>query len=183
MDTAFSAPFFPSNFEFASDFGFRCSDFYSQHDVHLDETDSFGNLSMCMQRVAWLAGFLAATLILVGCDGNKFAVVTGAAKFDGKPIEKGSINFYPFDGKTGTAGGEIKDGNYSVKVPVGLMKVQIGGVPKVVGMKEVKEGPGGKGGPKTVESIPAKFSDQHKTELRLEVKSGTNQKDWDLTAQ
>jgi hypothetical protein len=138
---------------------------------------------MRMQRAAWLGGFLAAVLILVGCDGNNFAVVRGTAKFDGKAIENGSINFYPVDGKSGTAGGEIKDGQYSVKVPLGLMKVSIGGVPKVVGMKEVKEGPGSKGGPKTVESIPAKFADQQKTELRLDVKPGTNQKDWDLKAE
>ena len=138
---------------------------------------------MYMQRAACLGGFLIAVLILAGCDSSNVAVVTGTAKFDGKPIEKGSIGFYPVDGATSTAGGEITNGQYSVKVPVGLMKVYIGGVPKVVGMKEVKEGPGGKGGPKTVESIPAKFSDQQKTELRFEVKPGTNQKNWDLNAE
>jgi hypothetical protein len=146
-------------------------------------TNSLENLSMSMQRAAWLGGFLTAVFLLVGCDNNNSAVVTGTVKFDGKPIEKGSIGFYPVDDKSGTAGGEIKDGQYSVKVPVGLMKVNIGGVPKVIGMKEPSPGPGGKGGPITVESIPKKYSDQQKTELRFEVKPGTNQKDWDLKAE
>jgi hypothetical protein len=139
---------------------------------------------MRIHCAAWLGGFLAAIVILVGCDNsnNNLAVVQGTIKFDGKPIEKGSIGFVPVDGATGTAGGEIRNGQYSVKVPLGLMKVYVGGVPKVVGMKEVKEGPGGKGGPITVESIPKKYSDQQETELRLEVKSGANQKDWDLKA-
>jgi hypothetical protein len=133
-----------------------------------------------MQRAAWLGGFFAASLILAGCSSNNLAVVKGAVTFDGKPIEKGAINFYPADGKSSTAGGEIKDGQYSVMVPVGLMKVYIGGVPKVIGMRPAREGPGGKEQPITVESIPSKYADRNETVLQIQVNPGVNEKDWDL---
>jgi hypothetical protein len=127
-----------------------------------------------------LGAFLFALVVLIGCGDNNLAVVKGSVKFDGKPIENGSIAFYPVDGKSATAGVEIKDGQYSVQVPVGLMKVQIGGVRKVVGMKEASEGPGGKARPITAEAIPAIYSDRAKTVLDFDVKPGVNQKDWDL---
>ena len=135
---------------------------------------------MCMQRAARLGGFLAVCLAFVGCGGDNKAVVKGSVKFEGKWIEKGSINFNPIDGKGTSEGGEIKDGQFSVRVPVGLMKVHITGVPKVVGMRPAQEGPGGKEMPITVESIPRKYADLNETLLQIDVRAGVNQKDWDL---
>jgi hypothetical protein len=121
--------------------------------------------------------FLGAVLPLVGC-GDGTAEVTGMVTVDKKAVTKGSIAFIPADLKGQTAGGEIIDGKYTVKVGLGNMKVEIR-YPKVVGQKKDYDAPGGKYYKTYDESLPAKYNDQ--TELYFEVKSGKNEKDWDLT--
>jgi hypothetical protein len=129
------------------------------------------------ERTVRAGGVLAALLALAGCGGGKTAQVNGTVKVDGKPVESGAIMFVPVDGKTSTAGGEIKDGRYSVQVPVGAMKVSIS-APKVVGKKKVYPTPNSPEMPVTKEALPARYNEQ--TELRLDVKPGTNPKDFDL---
>src|SRR5262249_60971208 len=102
----------------------------------------------------------------------------GAGRVDGQPVKVGTMSFFPKDGKTSTAGGKITDGQYSVEVPVGVMKVSIS-EPRGSGKKkklyptadspevELQE-----------EGLPARYNEQ--TELELEVKSGDNLKAWDL---
>jgi len=119
------------------------------------------------------------TLLAVGCDGSKFAEVSGTVTVDGTAVETGSITFLPADGQSPTAGGEIKDGKYSVKVPVGQMKVSIS-VPKVIGKKKIYPTPESPEMPVTKEALPERYNE--KTELTLEVKSGPNNKDWELSA-
>src|SRR5262245_375252 len=133
---------------------------------------------MRIRGAAWRGGAFVALLALAGCDsGPPTAEVKGTVKVDGKLGEKGTIGFSPVDGKTPTAGGEIKDGQYAVKVPVGLMKVSIS-VPRVVGHKKIYPTPNSPVMPVTEEALPARYNEQ--TTLQLEVKSGTNEKDYDL---
>ena len=88
-----------------------------------------------------------------------------------------SITFIPTDGKSPTAGSPVENGKYTARVPVGTAKVEIR-VPRTVGKpKAAKAGPGAEGD-LVEESLPAKYNDN--TELRMEVKSGQNNKDWDL---
>jgi hypothetical protein len=134
---------------------------------------------MPIQRAVWFGGFLVALLLLAGCDRDNTVEVKGTVQFDGKPIEDGSINFVPADGKSQTAGGAIKDGKYSVKVPVGPMKLTIS-APKVVGKKKLYDTPESPERPVMAESLPAKYADREKTELEFEVKPGVNEKNWDL---
>lgn len=134
---------------------------------------------MASQHAAWLNGLLIAVLFVAGCDGDNSATVKGEVKFDGKPVAEGTISFVPVDGKTGTAGGPIKDGRYETKVPVALMKVIIN-AQEIVGKKKLYDTPDSPTRPIYAETLPAKYSDRIKTELQLDVKRGTNVKDWDL---
>jgi hypothetical protein len=132
---------------------------------------------MRMRCAAWGAGFVAV-LALAGCgDAGSMAEVKGKVTFDNKPVESGAIAFYPVDGKAPTAGGAIKDGQYDVKVPVGLAKVTIS-APKVVGKKKLYNTPNSPEGLITAEALPAKYNEQ--SELQFEVKPGRNEKDFEL---
>ncbi|HEX3147077.1 MAG TPA: hypothetical protein VHR66_03285 [Gemmataceae bacterium] len=129
-------------------------------------------------RVGRLVGLVFCTLLVTGCDGSPFAEVSGTVTVDGTPVEAGAITFLPVDGKTPTAGGEIKGGKYNVKVPVGQMKVSIS-VPMAIGKKKLYATPDSPEGTMYKESLPGRFNET--TELTLDVKSGTNEKNWDLT--
>ena len=120
------------------------------------------------------------TLVLVtGCDdGPPTGEVSGTVRVSGQvPPAGSSITFFPVDGSP-SAGAVLEEGRYRVKVPVGLAKVEIR-VPRPVAKTGPKvQGPGSEGG-LIEESLPAKYNDA--SELTFDVKSGTSQKDWDLT--
>jgi hypothetical protein len=124
--------------------------------------------------------FAVAVGFLLGCaGGSDTGEVSGTVTYDGKPVEDGAISFFPSDGKGPTAGGTIKNGKYTAtKVPVGTAKVSISGS-KVVGKKKVYDTPDSPEMPVTKELLPEKYNT--KTELTLDVKSGSNEKNWDLT--
>jgi hypothetical protein len=134
-------------------------------------------------HVVWSGSLVltAALLAAPGCSGEpKVAEVSGTVMVDGKPIDKGTISFFPVDGKGQTAGGEIKDGKYSVKdVSIGVMKVEIRWPYKTGKKQKDYDAPGGKWYYLEDESLPEKYNDA--TDLKFEVKPGTNQKDWVLT--
>ena len=56
----------------------------------------------------------------IGCETSICGACT--VEMDGNPVEAGTIMFVPVDGQTPTAGGEIKNGRYSVRVPIAEMK-------------------------------------------------------------
>jgi hypothetical protein len=126
----------------------------------------------------------ATLLLLAGCTDNSMSVVSGQVTVDGQPAEKGTISFFPVDGKTQSTGGEIRNGAYSVLVPVGNMRVVIS-IPEISGYKELYKDKNAPGPPPkqalTREVLPARFSDVEKSELRLDVQPGGMQKDWPLT--
>jgi hypothetical protein len=136
---------------------------------------------MRARQIRWAGGLLAA-LLAAGCSGGtKMADVTGTVTVDGKPAEQGSISFIPVDGKTPTAGGEIRaGGKYSARVPLGKMKVEIR-VPRQVGTKKLYDDPDNPNSPVAPifeETLPEKY--HNNTELSYEVKPGKNEKDWAL---
>jgi len=114
-------------------------------------------------------------MAFLGCGGEP--MVSGTVNVDGKPLEKGSISFFPVDGKTHTAGGDIEEGSYSVPVPVGVMKVEIR-KPKIKGYKKLYPTPDAKEYPVFEEALPDRYN-KH-SELKLDVKPGRNQKDFEL---
>ena len=129
-------------------------------------------------RFAVWAGFLVAALTLAGCGGDGTAEVTGNVTVDGTPIEAGAIRFVPVDGKSPTAGAEIKQGRYAARVPVGPAKVGIS-MSKVVGKKKLYATPNSPEMPITAEALPPKYNE--KTELTFDVQPGRNEKDFALT--
>jgi hypothetical protein len=130
-------------------------------------------------RFRHAGGFLLLTALLlaVGCGDQNEAEVSGAVTVDGVPMASGAIQFVPEDGQSKTTGGAIKDGRYSVKVPVGRMKVSIS-MPKESRKKKLYNTPDSPVGTMYDEGLPAKYNE--KSELTLEVKPGRNPKDWEL---
>jgi hypothetical protein len=125
------------------------------------------------------AGLAVCALLAAGCDGSGMADVSGTVTVDGTPIEEGAITFFPIDGQGPTAGGPIKDGKYSVKVPLGKMKVTIS-QPKAIGKKKLYNTPDSPEGIIWKEALPARYNEQ--SDLVFDVQSGRNSKDWELTA-
>jgi hypothetical protein len=124
-------------------------------------------------------GLFVVLLLVVGCNDSTSGQVSGLVQVDSKPLEEGHITFLPEDGKSKTSGGKIEAGRYSVQVPVGGMKVFIS-APKVVGTKKIYPTPNSPEMPITKEALPARYSDQFQTKLRLDVVAGPNEKNWEL---
>jgi hypothetical protein len=131
---------------------------------------------MTSQRALGAGGLLLGLLALAGC-GDGMAGVSGTVKLDDVPVQEGAIAFFPKDGKTRTTGGPIIDGHYSVRVPVGVMKVTIT-APKVTGKKKLYNTPNSPWGLIRTETVPARYN--QKSKLELDVQPGTNEKDFNL---
>jgi len=123
-------------------------------------------------------GFVVLLLILVGCGGtDPMSEVSGTVKVNGKEAEAAVITFFPANGPT--AGAEVKEGAYSVQVPLGISKVEIRMAKAIAGKTRIAEGPGAGDEGYVVEVLPAKYNDR--SELTFEVKASKNEKNWDLT--
>ena len=79
-------------------------------------------MSRFRSRLRWLC-VCAVVAGLAGCaGGDKRHAVSGTVKWQGKPLNQGSINFLPEDPALGTIGGAlIKDGQYSIPASQGLL--------------------------------------------------------------
>ena len=96
---------------------------------------------------------------------------------DGITVERGDVRFVPTNGLAPTSGGQIKDGKYSAKVPVGTMRVEIT-APKVVGKRKLFDTKDSAWDETTAEMIPLRYNKE--SDLTLTVESGVNHKDFDL---
>jgi hypothetical protein len=113
-----------------------------------------------------------------GCSGGpRWGTVAGQVTLDGKAVERGDVRFVPTNGRTPTSGGQIKDGKYTAKVPVGTMRVEIT-APKVVGKRKLFDTKDSAWDEITEEMIPVRYNT--KSDLTLTVESGVNLKDFDL---
>lgn len=125
-----------------------------------------------------LIGFLALT----GCGGSDGRVaVSGTVKFQGKPLDRGTIQFHPTDlsGKAQFSGADIVDGQYSVPANKGLVpgkyKVMISSPDAI----EKEESAPGESGPPAKDRIPRKYNAD--SQEYVEVKStGENKFDFDI---
>ena len=116
--------------------------------------------------------------LVTGCGPeSNVAQISGGMNIDGKPVEKGSIAFVPLDGKGPTAGGEILGGKYKCDAALGECKVEIR-VPKSVGKKKLYDTPESPMQEIFEEVLPQKYNEA--SELRVQIKKGKNEKDWDL---
>ncbi len=116
-----------------------------------------------------------AVSFLAGCGGEPKLpeyTVKGTVKYDGKPLESGSVVLDPIDGVGGAASGGIQNGTFELKSQPGKKKVRITAV-RETGEKDQY-------GELISESyIPSKYNDE--TTLEFEVKpDNTNTADWNL---
>ena len=124
-----------------------------------------------------IGGMLTVTGV-AGCGrgGLPMADVHGEVKFDGQPIETGSIAFHPEDGLGPSTGGEIKNGQYAVRVPPGAKKIEISRFQASRHAKPTPENPVQE--PIYMELIPPIYNIQ--TTLSEEVRMPDTQIDLDL---
>lgn len=117
---------------------------------------------------------LAAILIIAGCSktGPDLAPVVGRVTLDGQPIISTDVTFEPDGMKSPSVGRTDKDGRYVLGYKrgvegaiIGMHTVRISTVTKITG------------GPQLV---PARYNTA--SELRRDVKSGSNTFDFELSA-
>jgi hypothetical protein len=64
---------------------------------------------------------LPAALLMFGCGPELSGrPVSGVVTFQGKPLENGSIQFYPAEGQPTFSGGNIENGQYRLPAEFGL---------------------------------------------------------------
>lgn len=117
-------------------------------------------------------GFMIVLCLLVaaiGCDKKvKRRAISGSVKFDGKPIDKGQIQFVPVKGGP-SAGTDILNGEYRLEGPrgpgIGQYKIEItayragqpGQIDAVTKQREVE----------MIQYIPSKFNEN--SELKRDI--------------
>jgi hypothetical protein len=131
-----------------------------------------------LHQITSFCAALAAMSLIPGCEKSKIGTVNGTITVDGSPAKSGSIAFFPVDRKSPTAGAEIRDGQYTARVPLGISKVEIR-VSKVTAQKKLYNTPNSPVRPILSEVLPAKYNEE--TELTLDVKPGSNEQDYPLT--
>jgi hypothetical protein len=116
--------------------------------------------------------FLIAILIIAGCSksGPDLAPVSGRVTLDGQPIVSTDVTFEPDGRKSPSVGRTDKDGRYVLGYKrgvegsiIGMNTVRISTVTKITGGAQL---------------VPARYNTA--TELRREVKPGTNTFDFEL---
>lgn len=127
---------------------------------------------------AWAAAALAAVVVIAGCGGPPRAQVRGKVTIDGRPLENGSIEFFPVDGKGQTAGTAIQNGEYQVETSVGEMKVTINGT-EVVGKQKAYDTPDSPMIEIVRNAVPARYNSQ--SELKKTLNPGANEVNFELT--
>jgi hypothetical protein len=126
----------------------------------------------------WMSiGLFLALICSTGC-GSKDSNVSGEVTLNGQPLKQGIIRFVPVDGKTQTADAQIVEGKFSATVPAGEKRIEIS-APKVVGKKKMIDEPGAKEVEEVAELLPERYN--VKSELKMNVESGKQQKQFALT--
>jgi hypothetical protein len=137
----------------------------------------------------WLCLILFSSMLplLSGCGGVRAdrGAVGGTVKLDGKPLQEGSVLFTPVEGTRGSAaGGKIVNGRYELSAKtgpaIGRNRVEIRAMRKTGKMVPKAFGRPGEMVPEKVEAIPPRFNS--KSELNVEIKSGDNTADFDVSS-
>lgn len=129
-------------------------------------------------RFRSVALLMLLALVPACSDGPARGTVLGKVTLDGQPVESGAIRFAAVDGKSPTAGAQIKDGLFKAEVPIGEVRIEIT-APRKIGTKKAFENAPESGTVDLVtEAIPVRYN--RKSELTMTVQRGTNPHDFDL---
>jgi hypothetical protein len=167
------------------------------------------------RKSVFCAGFaIPVVLAILGCGDSsglpRRYPVSGTVTYNGKALEKGTINFTPADAKGRAAGGTITDGRYSLttqdpddgalpgKYKVGVLSKETD--PSTVDLKLKKPGEGAqteaekkamatyfpqkvaaRAAAQSKSLVPAKYSSPETSGLTFEVKEQPNTADFSLT--
>jgi hypothetical protein len=101
--------------------------------------------------------------------GEELASAKGTVTLNGQPLPFGKVIFHLADGQF--VGSKLKeDGSFKIdRIPLGTHKVT------VEATKKAATG-------KAMNVLPAKYAQEERSVLRIEVKKGRNQFDFDLTS-
>jgi hypothetical protein len=118
-----------------------------------------------------------AACLFTGCSqGPATGLVTGEVTLDGKPLEKGHLEFTPVDGQGQTGGIQIAGGKFSGPIPIAKMRVKIHAPRVVKGTYQAY--PGAPLEDDVVEALPARYHE--KSDITLDVKRGKQEVKYDL---
>jgi hypothetical protein len=130
---------------------------------------------------------LLLMLICAGCGGGRTrqAAIQGEVKLDGKPVERGTIQFLPMQGVEGSiATAEIASGRYQlsgkVSPAVGWNRVEIHALRKT-GRAIRRSFPSHGTMEEEVEAVAPRYNTE--STLKFEVKPGENTADFQVTSQ
>lgn len=137
-----------------------------------------------MQALSRSAAFIwaAGVLSVAGCGGGS-GTVNGTVKYDGTPLDTGTIEFRTPNGAGVVASASVSSGAFKVPetahIPPGTYKVQIRSS-RTTGKKIPAGSPSPPGTmvEETVEMIPEKYN--KRSSLEKEVKPGPNTFEFDL---
>ncbi len=133
-----------------------------------------------MPRLSRLALLGLALALSAGCSGGAaVGTVSGQVSLDGQPMQKGQIKFVPADGKSAGVGVDVVDGKYTARVPAGEVKVEIT-ADRVTGKQKMYDTPDSPTVDKVVPGVADKFN--VRTELKMTVVAGTQEKSFEVTA-
>lgn len=134
-----------------------------------------------MKATSWsVCALLVVTLCIAGCntgDSLPTGNVSGIVKYNGKALNSGIVTFSDSSGHSGASPIDA-EGKYSVhNAPVGktVVTVDVPASSTTAGAKDIMNA--NKPAPVT---IPAKYADKTKTDVKFDAKSGTQTFDIDL---
>ena len=142
-------------------------------------------VSRASERQGWAVACLALAMLgvsaIAGCgEDDGAAEVWGTVQVDGAPAASGAISFFPVDGRSSPVGAKIAEGAYATRVPLGAAKVEIR-VPKATGEQRVYDAPDSPVKEIRTESLPDRYNNA--SELKIEVKAGSNEENFDLATE
>jgi hypothetical protein len=147
------------------------------------------NMSDIRRHLCWIGLVLLSLIGGCGGSGIERAIVSGSVTFDGKPIEKGFIRFFPIKGTVGPMwGAQITDGAYRADgkggVPVGTHRVEVEAFRIVRNTKmgaDIFEDFGGNGpAVAEVQYIPAQYNIHSEIELVVRPETSDSPVDFEL---
>ena len=125
-------------------------------------------------------GLFLLTATFAGCNNDGMYTITGTVTLDGKPVQNGQIDFAPVDNGAGiSAGGQILNGKYTVRIKPGKMGVSISASEIVKKEKPTAEEIERGIDKITKETIPEKYN--RRSELKQELLPDKTVYDFALT--
>jgi hypothetical protein len=133
-----------------------------------------------MARCWWLsAPFAVSVALLVGGCTSSEGTLDGDVTLDGSKLKEGVVRFVPMDGKGTTSTANIADGRFRASLAPREYRVEVSS-PKAGPKRKVYDTPDSPLVEDVGELIPEKYN--AKSELRVTIQTGAQQKQFELTS-